>query len=37
MNDNNNQNGRSKVFSVIMSITFAVVTSLLVFLILRTM
>jgi len=37
MNDNNNQNGRSKVFGVIISIVFAVVTSLLVFLILRTM
>lgn len=37
MNDNNNQNGRSKVFGVILSVIFAVVTSLLVFLILRTM
>ncbi len=37
MNDNNNQSGRSKVFGIIMSILFAVVTSLLVFLILRTM
>lgn len=35
MNDNNNQSGGSKVFTTIISIVFAVVVSVAVFLIFR--
>ena len=37
MNDNNNQNGVSKVFGAIVSVFLAVAVSAVVFLIFRTM
>ena len=37
MNDNNNQNGGSKVISTVLSIFFAITVTAVVFLIFRTM